>query len=162
MPPVTAGVTSVRENRPRPARPEDYDAIAAMVDEWWGRPVLAGLPRLFFDHFYRSSLVIDEPGGVTAFLVGILSPSYPERAYVHFAGVAPQARNRGLARALYEEFFVLARAEGRLVVSAVTAPGNSGSIGFHRSMGFTVTGPIPDYNGPGRDLVVFERPLQPG
>jgi hypothetical protein len=26
-------------------------------------------------------------------------------------------------------------------------------------MGFAVTGPVPDYNGPGRDFVTFERPL---
>jgi hypothetical protein len=26
-------------------------------------------------------------------------------------------------------------------------------------MGFTVTDPVPDYNGPGRELVVFHRDL---
>jgi ribosomal protein S18 acetylase RimI-like enzyme len=153
------GVTSVRENRLRPARPEDYDIIAAAVDRWWGRPVLGSLPRLFLDHFHRSSLVIDGPGGLVAVLVGVLSPSLPERAYIHFAAVAPGERRQGLARGLYEAFFTLARADGRRVVSAVTAPGNTASIGFHRSMGFTVTEPIPDYNSPGRDLVVFERAL---
>lgn len=152
-------VMSATENRSRPARPEDYDTIAAVVDEWWGRPILGSLPRLFLDHFHRSSLVIDGSGGMTAFLIGLLSPSWPERAYIHFVGVAPEERNRGLARGLYEEFFVLARADGRRLVTAVTAEINSGSISFHRSMGFTVTGPVADYNGPGRDLVVFERPL---
>ena len=43
----------------RTARPDDYDAIAAVVNDWWGRPVLAALPRLFLDHFYRTSLVAD-------------------------------------------------------------------------------------------------------
>jgi ribosomal protein S18 acetylase RimI-like enzyme len=152
-------VTSMRENQSRRARPEDYDAIAAVVDEWWGRPVLASLPRLFLDHFHRSSLVIDGPARSMAFLIGFLSPSLPERAYIHFVGVAPDARGRGLARGLYEEFFTLARADGRRIVSAVTAPGNGGSISFHQSMGFTVTGPVPDYNGPDRQLLIFERPL---
>ena len=121
--------------------------------------MLAALPRLFLDCFHRSSLVIDGAAGPEAFLIGILSPSRPEHAYIHFAGVAPNARHRGLARALYQEFFTLARADGRSMVSAVTAPANSGSIGFHRSMGFSVTGPVPDYDGPGRDFVVFERRL---
>lgn len=143
----------------RPARPDDYDAIAAVLDGWWGRPVLAALPRLFLDHFCASSLVMEDSGGIRAFLIGILSPSQPEHAYVHFAGVAPAARREGLARLLYEEFFALARADGRRVVSAVTAPVNSGSIAFHRSLGFTVTGPVPDYDGPGRDFIVFERAL---
>jgi ribosomal protein S18 acetylase RimI-like enzyme len=143
----------------RPARPGDYDAIAAVIDAWWGRPVLVSLPRLFLDHFHDTSLVIDGPGGLVAFLIGILPPAEPERAYIHFVGVTPGARGRGLGAGLYQEFFALARAEGRRVVSAVTAPVNSGSIGFHRSMGFTVTGPVADYNGPGHDLVVFERLL---
>ena len=145
--------------RSRPARPEDYDAIAAVVNRWWGRPVLAALPRLFLDHFHNSSLIVDGPDGPMAFLIGILSPAQPQRAYIHFAGVAPQARQAGLGRRLYEEFFALARADGRRVVSAVTAPANAGSIAFHRSMGFVVAGPVPDYNGPGRDFVTFERPL---
>lgn len=147
------------KNRLRQARPGDYDAIAVVVDDWWGRPVLSSLPRLFLDHFYTSSLVIDGPRGPVAFLVGILSPSEPERAYIHFVGVAPEARTRGMARALYEEFFALARRDGRRMASAITAPGNSASIGFHRSMGFTVTRPVPDYDGPGRDRVEFERRL---
>ena len=145
--------------RPRQARADDYDAIAAEVDRWWGRPVLASLPRLFLDHFHRSSLVVDGPDGPVAFLIGILSPSLPEDAYIHFAGVAPGARNRGLARTLYEEFFALARADGRRTVSAVTSPGNDGSIRFHQAMGFAVTGPVAGYNGPGRDRIVFSRPL---
>jgi ribosomal protein S18 acetylase RimI-like enzyme len=145
--------------RARPAQPGDYDAIAAVLDVWWGRPILGALPRLFLDHFHGTSQVVDGPNGLAAFLIGILSPSEPDRAYIHFVGVAPQARGQGLARALYQDFFALARADGRRVVNAVTAPVNSGSIRFHRSMGFTVAGPVPDYNGPGHDLVVFERPL---
>ena len=147
------------EQRPRAATPADYDPIAAVIDEWWGRPVLPALPRLFFDLFHRTSLVADGPGGPEAFLVGILSSSDARHAYIHFAGVAPQARGRGLGRVLYEAFFGLARADGRSLVSAITAPGNSGSVAFHRRMGFTVTGPVPGYNGPGMDRIVFTRAL---
>jgi ribosomal protein S18 acetylase RimI-like enzyme len=143
----------------RMARPGDYDAIAAVLDDWWGRPVLAALPRLFLDHFHRTSLVVDGPEGPLAFLIGILSPSQPDRAYIHFVGVCPAARSRGLARQLYEEFFVLARTDGRRVVNAITAPVNSGSIAFHRALGFTVSGPVADYEGPGRDYMLFERRL---
>jgi len=143
----------------RTARPDDYDAIAAVVDEWWGRPVLGSLPRMFLDLFHRTSLVVDGPHGPDAFLVGILSPSDDRRAYIHFVGVAPAARQRGLGRHLYEAFLALARAEGRSVVTAVTSPANKGSVAFHRSLGFTVTGPVVDYHGPGRDLMVFERAL---
>jgi ribosomal protein S18 acetylase RimI-like enzyme len=143
----------------RTARPQDYNAIAAVADDWWGRPVLAVLPRVFLDHFHQTSLVVDGADGPTAFLIGFLSPSQPERAYIHFVGVAPAARQRGLARQLYEEFFALARADGRRLVNAITSPANAGSIAFHRSMGFTVTGPVADYDGAGHAKMVFERPL---
>jgi L-amino acid N-acyltransferase YncA len=44
-------------------------------------------------------------------------------------------------------------------VGAITAPVNLGSIAFHRSMGFTASGPVPAYDGPGKDMIVFDRPL---
>ncbi|TMR96773.1 GNAT family N-acetyltransferase [Nonomuraea basaltis] len=143
----------------RPAAPADYDAIAAVVDEWWGRPILGSLPRLYLDHFHRTSLVADGPDGMAGFLIGFLSPSAADEAYIHFVGVSPGARGGGVARALYERFFALARDHDRHVVKAITSPVNEASIAFHRRMGFTVAGPVPDYNGPGADLVTFERPL---
>jgi ribosomal protein S18 acetylase RimI-like enzyme len=149
---------SARAEPTRMARPDDYDAIAPLVNDWWRRSVIGALPRLFLDHFYRTSLVMDGPDGLLAFLIGILSPSEGDQAYIQFVGVSPAARQRGLGRQLYEEFFALARGDGRRIVKAITAPVNSGSIGFHRSMGFTVT-PVADYDGPGRDYIVFERPL---
>jgi len=143
----------------RTARPADYDAIAHVIDGWWGRPVLGSLPRLFLDLFCRTSLVIDGDDGPDAFLVGILSPSDAVHSYIHFVGVSPAVRGRGYARLLYEEFFRIARTDGRTVVSAITAVANAGSVAFHRALGFSVTGPVEDYNGPGRPMLVFERVL---
>jgi GNAT superfamily N-acetyltransferase len=143
----------------RTAQPGDYDAFAAVADDWWGRAILGSMPRLFLDLFWRTSLVIDSPAGPDAFLIGNMSPSQRDRAYIHFVGVAPTARGRGLARLLYEEFFRQARADGRTAVSAITAPVNTGSVAFHRSMGFSVTGPVIAHNGPGHDMIVFERTL---
>jgi ribosomal protein S18 acetylase RimI-like enzyme len=152
-------MTAEDNSYPRPAQPQDYDAIAAVIDAWWGRPVLGSLPRVFFDLFHHTSLVVDGAAGPDAFLVGILSPSDPRQAYIHFVGVCPTTRQRGLGRALYEQFFAMARADGRREVSAITAPVNTGSIAFHESMGFTVTGPVPAYNGPGANMMLFRRSL---
>ncbi|MEW9549540.1 N-acetyltransferase family protein [Nonomuraea sp. NPDC050783] len=144
----------------RPATPGDYDAIAAVVDAWWGRPILASLPRLFLDHFHRTSLIATSASGAMAgFLIGFLSPSAPREAYIHFVGVSPEARGTGVARELYEEFFGMAREHGRHVVKAITSPVNEASVAFHRRMGFTVNGPVPGYNGPGTTLLTFERAL---
>ena len=126
----------------RTAVPADYDPIIAVVDTWWGRPVRQVLPRLFLDHFFRTSLIAEGDGQLAGFLIGFCSPSLPDEAYIHFLGVAPDQRRHGLAD-LYREFFDLARADGRTHVRAVTSPINSPSITFHQRLGFTVTSPNP-------------------
>ena len=128
----------------RPARADDYGAIADVLDAWWGRPIVQALPRLFLDHFHRTSLIAEDGDGLAGFLVGFLSPSLPDEAYIHFVGVAPRQRRGGLARSLYERFFDLARADGRQTVRAVTAPVNTTSIAFHQSIGFTIVHPAPE------------------
>jgi len=144
----------------RTARAADYDRIIAVVDDWWGRPVQHALPRLFLDHFHDTSFIAEGPGGELAgFLVGFGSPAQRDCAYIQFVGVAPQQRGSGLARLLYQAFFEMVAKDGRRVVRSVTAPVNSGSIAFHRAMGFTVTGPIDGYDGPASAKVLFERPL---
>jgi len=144
----------------RTAAPSDYDPIIAVVDDWWGRPLRRGLPRLFLDHFWDTSFVAAAPDGTLAgFCVGFLSPAQPSVAYIQFVGVSPSLRQAGLARRLYSAFFDLAAAEGRSVVRAVTAPVNTTSVAFHSAMGFTVTGPVEDYDGPGSPKMVFERRL---
>lgn len=150
-------MTDANRNDIRPARAADYDAIAAVVDDWWGRPVLPYLPRLFLDHFHRTSLIAEAPDGLNGFLVGIVSPSELDQAYIHFVGVRPRARDQGLARTLYDRFFRIARSHDRYVVKAITSPVNHASIAFHQRLGFRVAGPVRDYNGPGQDLITFER-----
>lgn len=163
--------------RIRRAEPADYDRIVAVMDEWWGRPVAVGLSRLFLDHFGGTSFVAETGAGdgaaatpaagtpeagapaLAGFLVGFLSQSRADEAYIHYMAVGPRFRRAGLARALYERFFALARANGRTTVRAITSPENSTSIAFHTVMGFAVSGPVAGYDGPGRDRVLFVRSL---
>ena len=143
----------------RTAEAADYDRIIAVVDDWWGRPLRQLLPRMFLDHFHATSFVAERDGDLAGFLIGFLSPSVRDAAYIHFVAVDPRSRGTGLARLLYERFFGLAAADGRRVVRAITSPVNSGSIAFHTAMGFTVTGPVDDYDGPGSAKMLFERRL---
>lgn len=120
----------------------------------------SALPRLFLDHFHATSTVATWPDdSLAGFLVAFLSPSIPLEAYIHFVGVAPEARGRGLARGMYQDFFERAAAAGCERVRAITSPVNTTSIAFHRAMGFAVEGPVADYAGPGVDRMVFTRPL---
>lgn len=152
-------MTMNHDLRLRPAEPADYDRIVAVMDDWWKRPIHTSLPRLFLDHFHRTSTVAEHGDELAGFLIGFLSPSASDVAYIHFVGVNPSLRGSGLARRLYQRFFNLAQADHRTTVRAITSPINHGSIAFHTAMGFTVTGPVPDYDGPAADRMVFQRQI---
>ena len=153
----------------RAMRPDDFAAVTAVVEDWWGgRPVRGLLPRLFFDHFCTTSLVAERGGELAGFLVGFLSPAHPAEAYCHVIGIRPAVRGSGLGRKLYGQFFDLVRADGRHVVRAITAPVNTASIAFHRSLGFelepgdTEVGGVPvhtRYDLDGGDRVLFVKRL---
>lgn len=145
----------------RPARPADYDSIAAVVNDWWGRDVQGGLPRLFLNHFYPTSLIAEHDGAMAGFLIGFHSPTQPPEAYIHYIAVHPAHRRNGLASRLYENFLTAATRSGCTVARAVTAPINERSMAFHRRMGFTVSAPIPNYDGPTHTMITFTRPLTP-
>jgi len=153
----------------RNAEPTDHARIVRVVDEWWGgRHMAPLLPRLFFEHFRGTSFVVEEGGELVGFLVGFLSQSYPDEAYIHFVGVRPDRRGAGVARSLYERFFDVVRADGRSVVRAITAPVNRISIAFHEAVGFDVepgdgeVDGVPvhlDHDGPAVDRVVFRKSI---
>lgn len=143
----------------RAARPNDYDQIIAVVDDWWGRPVAAGLPRLFLDHFCDTSRVAEDQQGLAGFLVAFMSPAQPHVAYIHYVGVRPDHRKTGLARGFYDDFTRYARQHGGQELRAITAPGNSASIRFHQRLGFDVSEVAANYNGRDRGMVTFRRDL---
>ena len=158
--------------RIRTLRLEDYDFIIRRVDDWWGgRAMSSGLPRFFFRHFAGTSLAAeDEEGRIIAFLSGLMSPDRPQEAYIHYAAVDPAHQGRGIGRALYRAFFDLARSQGRSLIRCSTSPVNRGSVAFHQKMGFRLAEspnqvegfPVHlDYNGPGRDKVLFIKELSP-
>ncbi|MGW6026165.1 N-acetyltransferase family protein [Streptomyces sp. NPDC055099] len=151
---------------------DDHPQVLAVLDAWWGgmkgpagaleRSLL--LPRLYFQHFTTTSFVVEhageqaeaaDGGQVAAFLVGFLSQTQPDAAYVHFVGVDPRLHGQGVGRALYRAFFALARSHGRRYVHCITSPQNSASQAFHAKLGFTVSNLKPDYDGPGLDRVTF-------
>lgn len=126
----------------RQARPQDYDSIVAVTNEWWGRDVAPGLPRLFLDHFWSTSLCAERAHDrrLVGFLVGFHSPSQPTEAYIHYVGVDPAERRSGIARCMYDQFANRAVSDERKSLRAITSAGNQQSIDFHRRMGFQVTG----------------------
>src|SRR5580658_6744370 len=150
----------------RTAGERDYPVIAGALQTWWTQPGMteagareraALVPRLWLQHFGSTSLVAERLSQFVGFLIGFLSPDRLDEGYIHFVGVAPDARGAGVGRSLYERFFDQCRRAGRRHVRCVTSPHNLSSIAFHAAMGFEVepgsegTGAVlakADYDGP--------------
>ncbi|OXM54564.1 GNAT family N-acetyltransferase [Amycolatopsis alba] len=160
----------------RRAHVSDHNAIVTRVHQWWGdsrtpeqaRELSLLLPKLFLQFFSGTSLVLEDETGIRAFLVGFYAADNDAEAYIHFVGVDPTLRGQGTARRLYTTFFQRAADAGRTEVRAITSPGNSGSIAFHRALGFTLEhgdrtlDGLPlhsDYDGPGQDRVCFVKEI---
>ena len=144
---------------PRPLEAADFDAARAVADDWFGHPVGLTLHRLFFDQLGSHGVWIAHDDGAPAgFLLGLVSASEPDLAYVHLHAVDPSLRGQGVGAALYREFGRRAAQRGCTRIRALAAPQREGSIAFHRALGFE--GPLEaGYLGPGEDRIVFERAL---
>jgi GNAT superfamily N-acetyltransferase len=153
----------------RTAVPEDHARIITVMPYWWGgRDLRTSVPRLFLNHFRDTSFIAEHEGELVGFLIGFMSQSERSEAYIHFAGVHPEFRKRGIGRRLFERFFALSRENNRTIVRSCTSPVNRDSIEFHRKMEFTVEpgdtsiNDIPatlDYNRPDDPKVLFTKHL---
>ncbi|MCK6208700.1 GNAT family N-acetyltransferase [Bacillus infantis] len=143
----------------------DYYVISPLINEWWGgRQMSNMLPKLFFDHFNHTSFIAEKDGQIIGFLIGFLSQSNTDAAYIHFIGVDPEYRKNHIGKQLYNEFFNMVKKNNRSVVRAVTSPVNKVSIAYHTKMGFDIENgdkeldgvPVfSDYDGPNEDRVLF-------
>lgn len=147
----------------------DYYVISPLINEWWGgRQMADKLPKLFFDHFTNTSFVAEKDGEIVGFLIGFLSQSHSNEAYIHFVGVHPNYRKHNIGKKLYNEFFNKVKQNGCKTVRCVTSPVNKVSIAYHTKMGFviekgdkTINGVSVnlDYDGPNQDRVLFVKEL---
>ncbi|MED1562117.1 hypothetical protein AJ85_04580 [Alkalihalobacillus alcalophilus ATCC 27647 = CGMCC 1.3604] len=154
----------------RHSKSEDYNKISSVMNGWWGGREMAHLlPRLFFDHFNDTSFVIEKEQKIVGFLIGFLSQSKPNEAYIHFVGVHPEYRQDGVGTQLYYSFFEHVQKRGINIVTAITSPINKRSIAFHSRLGFQMVqgdkevDGVPvfsDYDGHGNERVVFKRNLR--
>ncbi|MFE3981993.1 GNAT family N-acetyltransferase [Priestia sp. YIM B13546] len=134
----------------------DYYVISPLINDWWnGRQMSDLLPKLFFDHFKNTSFIVEEEGEIIGFLIGFLSQSYSNEAYIHFVGIHPEYRGKGIGRQLYNQFFDVIKRSGRNIVRCVTSPVNKASIAYHTKMGFE----IEQGNKDNQDKVLFVKYL---
>jgi ribosomal protein S18 acetylase RimI-like enzyme len=134
----------------------DYYIISPLINDWWnGRQMSDLLPKLFFDHFKNTSFIVEEEGKIIGFLIGFLSQSYSNEAYIHFVGIDPEYRGKGIGKQLYNQFFDVIKQNGRNIVRCVTSPVNKASIAYHTKMGFE----IEQGNKQNQDKVLFVKYL---
>ncbi len=155
--------------RVRNARPSDYSPIISVLDAWWGgRRMSDMLPRLFFTHFCETCFVVELDSKIIGFLIGFLSQSHSEEAYIHFVGVHPDFRKQGVGSELSGQFFQVAQEFGRVRIKCVTSSVNKSSIAYHLGIGFeaepseTQEDGVPyhlDYDGVGEHRVLFVKHL---
>ncbi|WP_241774639.1 MULTISPECIES: GNAT family N-acetyltransferase [Lysinibacillus] len=126
------------------------------------------LPKLFFDHFTQTSFVAEKDGKLVGFLIGFLSQTHSNEAYIHFVGVHPEYRKHNIGKHLYNMFFNVVKQNNRSIVRCVTSPVNKGSIAYHTKMGFEIEDGDrivedlsinTDFDGPNQDRVLFVKKL---
>jgi predicted GNAT superfamily acetyltransferase len=130
----------------------------------------AGLDALLAEAFYARRI-----GGLDAALIAFdqtaayQSPNYlwfrrcfDRYVYVDRVVVAPHARGRGVARALYEDLFQAALADGHdvIVCEVNRIPPNPASDAFHAALGFDEVGQAEIYGG-AKTVRYLARRLQP-
>ncbi len=149
----------------------DFDYLSPRIDEWWGgRSMSAMLPRLWFKHFSETCFAVrDDEGRPVGFLVGYVQNNDEATAYVHFIGIDPTQRGRGLGRRLYQHFEEQVVSVGCSKIEAVTSPSNQNSLAFHEALGFVAVEPngptalpskaqgVRDYDGAGEDRVLLRK-----
>ncbi|MFI6702158.1 GNAT family N-acetyltransferase [Streptomyces sp. NPDC050509] len=153
---MTATATA---NGPRiePARTADVHQVLADHPRYWGERDLRSLHLLaLVQEFGPTCLVARAEDGIRGYLFGFVTPT--GTGYTHLVAVRDDARGTGLGRRLYAAFAEAARGQGADRLKAVTSVGKTGSVAFHRRLGFAVE-TVDDYNGPGQPMAVFHRDL---
>ena|SRR2546421_5318155 len=124
--------------------------------------------HLFTKHFRNTCIVAEAAGAIVAFVLGFRSQVDPTIGYIHLVCTLPDYQRRGIAKTLYKAIFERFQQLGCKRVRCIVDPENAGSLSFHNGLGFrpifsgdrTRRGEVSatkDYNGPGIDMVEFER-----
>ena len=136
----------------------DLTAVTDDQSAFWGGREMRHLHHPMYVHEFGDTALVarDGDGTIAGYLLGFVTVTGV--GYVHIVGVRDTHRRRGIGGLMYGEFERLARAYGARALKAITRPSNTGSIAFHRAIGFTAT-ETPDYSGPGEMRIVLWREL---
>lgn len=153
----------------RHIEPEDCGAILDVASNWWGSNYSSDMfSKWYIQHFCDTCLLAEEDEKMIGFIMGFLSQSNPDEAYIRIIMVDPNFRGKGIGRELYERFFERVGVLGRSVIRCVTAPRKKDSIAFHTRLGFSIESQVHElegvpiclnYDGRGGNRVIFKKVL---
>ena len=173
------------KRRPAPAytlrRPteEDLAAIEGRLRDWMELHGSMGPGRAWSRNLAATSWLAEagEPGAAQAgrplgILLGLASTNAAAEASIQRIAVDPEFRRRGIGRALVIRFADAQERSGASRLSATCRPDDRPSLAFFAALGFRPNaGPgsrtlygVPafeDWEGPGADRVLLERPISP-
>jgi len=136
----------------------DMAAVLAELDRFWGGRDMRFLhQKVFVQEFGDTCLTARGPDGqIAGYLIGFPAPRC--LGYIHAVAVRDSARGTGCGQALYRAFATAVAAHGADRLKAITNVINTGSVAFHRRLGFDVRR-VEDYDGSGIPMMVMTRPL---
>lgn len=159
----------------RPAQPGDAAAICAI----WNRVIRDTAITFTTEEKTPDALaetiaargdgfvVAEEAGGIAGFAT--ISPfrSGPGYAHTleHTIHLAPDARGRGLGRALMTRLETVAAGQGAHCLIAAISGANPDAVRFHAAMGFATVGRLPETGfkgGQWLDLILMQKFLHQG
>ncbi|MDR6979141.1 ribosomal protein S18 acetylase RimI-like enzyme [Streptomyces sp. 3330] len=140
-----------------PADIADFHQVLTDHARYWGERDLRSLHlAAMVQEFGPTCLVARAEDGIRGYVFGFVTPE--GTGYAHLIATRDDARSTGLGRRLYAAFAEAAARQGARRLKAITSVTNTGSIAFHRRLGFEVR-IVDDYNGPGLAMAVFARDL---
>jgi ribosomal protein S18 acetylase RimI-like enzyme len=142
----------------QPMTLSDMAVVLAELDRFWGGRDMRFLhQKVFVQEFGDTCLAArGADGQIAGYLIGFPAPR--GLGYIHAVAVRDSARGTGCGQALYQAFAAAAAAHGADRLKAITSVTNTGSVAFHRRLGFDVVR-VEDYDGPGKPMMVMTRPL---
>lgn len=150
-----------------PCTREDFIDILDDIAAFWGsgRTVASHHP-LLIEEFGDTAFVVRDETCICGYLFGFFAQK-GDYFYIHLVGIRDGYKRQGIGQRLYTHAEDIARARGATALKAITSLTNTGSLSFHRALGFEQTGKAeqagirytPAYAGRGRDMVVMRKIL---
>ncbi len=145
----------------RPMRPEDLERVVEIQRSAFAHPWSRELIARELAHEWSSVLLAVEPADGGEAVVGVVVFwLVHDEVHVLNVAVAPEARRRGVARALMHEAERRGAERGARLATLEVRRSNDAALELYRSLGYRRVGVRPRYYAEeGEDAIVMERML---